>query len=100
MTKDSLYNFFYTESKPDERFKMFNFLCDETDADTYNGSFSEKFIEWIGRNSVIANKIGGLDNYYELKKNIKKAKTNEDKAILNRNYQSNLKKSIDEIKGD
>ncbi len=100
MTKDSLNNFFYTESKPDERFKMFNFLCDETNADTNNGSFSDKFIEWIGRNSVIANKIGGLDNYYELKKNIKKAKTNEDKATLNRNYQSNLKKSIDEIKGD
>ncbi len=100
MTKESLYNFFYEESNSNKRFEMFNFLCDETNAVTKNGAFSDKFIEWIGRNSVIANKIGGLDNYYELKKNIKKAKTNKDKVTLNRFYQINLKNSINEIKDD
>jgi hypothetical protein len=96
MTEEQLYNFFYKTSNENERFQMFNFLCAKKDENVNDASFSDKFIEWIGRKSEIAKKIGVLDDYYDLKKNLKKSKT--DKEKLNREYQVRLKHSIDSIK--
>jgi hypothetical protein len=96
MTEEQLYNFFYNESDIRERFKMFNFLCAETNKVLTEASFSDEFIEWIGGKSEIANKIGVLDDYYELKKKLKKSTTDEKK--LNREFQVKLKRSIESKK--
>jgi hypothetical protein len=98
MTEEQLYNFFYNESEINDRFKMFNFLCAETNKDLTEASFSDEFIEWIGGKSEIANKIGVLDDYYELKKKLKKSTTDEDKQKLNRQFQFKLKSSIESKK--
>ena len=95
MTEEQLYNFFYTTSKPNKRFKMFNFLCAETKKDLIEASFSDEFIKWIGGKSEIANKIGVLDKYDKLKKDLKQSKTDLEKQKLNRKYQLILKKSIE-----
>ena len=95
MTNQQLYKFFYETSAQTERFEMFNFLCAENDEIINNVSFSDKFIKWIGQKSKIANKIGFLDKYYELKNNLKKAKTNIAKLELKREYQKVLKNYID-----
>jgi hypothetical protein len=100
MTEEQLYNFFYNTSDAKERFKMFNFLCAETKKDLTEASFSDEFIEWIGGKSEIANKIGVLDEYDELKKNLKKSKTDKEKQEINRTYQTKLKQSIESKKTD
>jgi hypothetical protein len=100
MTLEQLYNFFYNESEQTERFRMFNFLCASSKEQYPDAAFSDKFIEWIGRKSDIAKKIGVLDNYYDFKKNLKKAKTKNDKVKLNRNYQKTLKPLIQSKQSD
>jgi hypothetical protein len=98
MEQQDLNNFFFKENNSVKRFIGLNFLCAKTNDLIPNAVFSEEFINWLGKRSEMAEKVGILDDYYKLKKNLKKAKTNDEKQDLNRTYQTQLKKLIEPIK--
>ena len=96
--EEQLYNFFFNASNESDRYKVFNFLCDVTTKRSNKKRFSPNFINWIGKKSEMAEKIGVLKEYNTLTSELRTAKTASEKKVLKLKYNKNLNDKINEIK--
>jgi hypothetical protein len=98
MKQEEIYNFIFNKStNSKERFKGLNFFSAKTfeGSKIPNGALSHEFIDWIGKKSELAKKLGISDQYDLLQKALKKTKNTLEKEKFSREYSKKIKKIID-----